>query len=222
MSGDWLLIAAGSLGVGGVWVVWRIARHTDHAVSDHSTPSGSDSRAANHIKVLPGKAVLDQLNLQALVDGCRDRMGFDYTLFHQDCMPVIERAAEWTQLLPASESHHHAQPGGLMTHMMESAAHALRFRQGYLLPVGAAPEEIPARKHRWTYAVFLAALLHDIGRPMADINVQVLRSRKPCGKWQPLAGSMLDQGLTHYTLNFEITRDYDLHKTFPCSRLACR
>lgn len=215
MSGDWLLIAAGALGVGGVWVVWRIARHNDHAASDHSTPSGSDSRAANHIKVLPGKAVLDQLNLQALVDGCRDRMGFDYTLFHQDCMPVIERAAEWTQLLPASESHHHAQPGGLMTHMMESAAHALRFRQGYLLPVGAAPEEIPARKHRWTYAVFLAALLHDIGRPMADINVQVLRSRKPCGKWQPLAGSMLDQGLTHYTLNFEITRDYDLHKKLP-------
>ncbi|OYZ53600.1 MAG: hypothetical protein B7Y21_15095, partial [Hydrogenophilales bacterium 16-61-112] len=26
---------------------------------------------------------------------------------------------------------------------------------------------------------------------------------------------MLDQGLTHYTLNFEITRDYDLHKKLP-------
>jgi hypothetical protein len=77
MSTDWLLIAAGALGVGGVWVVWRISRHTDHAAPDHSTPSGSDSMAANHIKVLPGKAVLDQLNLQALVDGCRDRMGFD-------------------------------------------------------------------------------------------------------------------------------------------------
>ena len=142
-------------------------------------------------------------------------MGYHQGMFDKDCMPVIVRAAEWAQMLPASESHHHAQPGGLLTHMIESAAHALRFRQGYLLPVGAAPEEIPERKHRWTYAVFLGALLHDIGRPMADINVRGFRSNKACGKWQPLAGSMLDQGLTHYTLDFEISRDYDLHKKLP-------
>jgi len=142
-------------------------------------------------------------------------MGYHQGMFDKDCMPVIVRAAEWAQMLPASESHHHAQPGGLLTHMIESAAHALRFRQGYLLPVGAAPEEIPERKHRWTYAVFLGALLHDIGRPMADINVRTFRSNKACGKWQPLAGSMLDQGLTHYTLDFEISRDYDLHKKLP-------
>lgn len=171
--------------------------------------------ASNRIEVLSGSAILDRLNLQSLIDGSRDRMGFDYPLFRQDCLPVIERAAEWAQLLPASESHHHAQPGGLVTHMMESVAHALRFRQGYLLPVGAAPEEIPERKHRWTYAVFLGALLHDIGRPMADINVRVFRSNKPCGKWQPLAGSLLDQGFTHYTLDFEINRDYDMHKKLP-------
>jgi len=209
MPSDWLLVIAGILGTGGAWVIWRASQ------ASVILQPAIECAPGNHILVLPGKAVLEQLNLQAMVDGCRDRMGFDYTLFQQDCLPVILKAAEWAQLLPASESHHHAQPGGLMTHMMESAVHALRFRQGYLLPVGAPPEEIPARRHRWTYAVFLAALLHDIGRPMADINVQVRRSNKPFGKWQPLAGSMLDQGLTHYTLDFKVTRDYDQHKKLP-------
>ena len=214
MAGDWLLITAGALSAGGAWVIWHSARKPGSR-SFIGMPTVIESTAGNHLLVISGNAVLEQLRLQSLVDGCRDRMGFDYSLFQQDCLPVIQLAAEWTQLLPASESHHHAQPGGLMTHMMESAVHALRFRQGYLLPVGAAPEEIPARKHRWTYAVFLAALLHDIGRPMADINVRVLRSNKPCGKWHPLAGSMVDQGLTHYALDFEITRDYDHHKKLP-------
>lgn len=165
--------------------------------------------------VQSGQNLIQSMRLQPYVDGIRDRMGFHRDMFEQACLPVVELAAEWVQLLPASESHHHAQPGGLLTHMMETATHALRFRQGYLLPVGAPPEEIPARKHRWTYAVFLAALLHDIGRPIADINVVVYRSGKACGKWHPLAGSMPEQGITEYSLNFEVRRDYELHRKLP-------
>src|SRR5690606_7808323 len=31
-------------------------------------------------------------------------------------MPVFERYAAWVHLLPASESHHHSGPGGLLAH----------------------------------------------------------------------------------------------------------
>lgn len=208
---SWLPYAAGGLFVAGGIVLWLARRPASPPVAI----PGKEGVEAGRLPVHEGQALIAALQLSPWLSGIRDRMGYHQGMFDKDCMPVIVRAAEWAQMLPASESHHHAQPGGLLTHMIESAAHALRFRQGYLLPVGAAPEEIPERKHRWTYAVFLGALLHDIGRPMADINVQAFRSNKACGKWQPLAGSMLDQGLTHYTLDFEISRDYDLHKKLP-------
>jgi len=208
---SWLPYAAGGLFVAGGIVLWLARRPASPPVAI----PGKEGVEAGRLPVHEGQALIAALQLSPWLSGIRDRMGYHQGMFDKDCMPVIVRAAEWAQMLPASESHHHAQPGGLLTHMIESAAHALRFRQGYLLPVGAAPEEIPERKHRWTYAVFLGALLHDIGRPMADINVRTFRSNRACGKWQPLAGSMLDQGLTHYTLDFEISRDYDLHKKLP-------
>jgi integrating conjugative element relaxase (TIGR03760 family) len=219
MASEWLLLAAGVLGAGGLLAAWRVARGQDNT---NSGPAGGrvftsslESGGRRLLEVQPGDKLIDQLKVRPLIDGCRDRMGFDYAVFQRDCQPVIRLAAEWAQMLPASEAHHHAQPGGLTTHMLETAFHALRFRQGYLLPVGAEPEEIPARKHRWTYAVFLAAIVHDIGRPIADLDVRVFRANKSCGKWHPLAGSMVDQGHTHYTVDFELTRDYGLHKKLP-------
>lgn len=96
--------------------------------------------------------------------------------------PVIAAFAEFVQLLPASESHHHAEPGGLFTHTMEVANFALDYRRGQILPKGAPPEAIGEQAHRWTYAVFIAALLHDVGKPIADVRVQLrkgLRETEP-------------------------------------------
>jgi hypothetical protein len=44
---------------------------------------------------------------------------------------------------------------------LQVGSRALDFRRGQILPRGAAPEVIGAQAHRWTYAVFVAALLHD-------------------------------------------------------------
>lgn len=210
----WILYGAGGMLVAGGLVLWStLRRPADSGV--HVSPRSSKHADPTLVTVSSGDLLLSRLKLHPFLQGIRDRTGFHQGMFEKDCLPVIQRAAEWVQMLPASESHHHAQPGGLLTHMLETTTHALRFRQGYLLPVGAPPEEIPARKHRWTYAVFLSALLHDIGRPIADINVVAYRSGKPCGKWHPLAGSMPEQRITEYSLNFEVKRDYDLHRKLP-------
>lgn len=205
------LITGGALLLGGI----AIAIHALKKPTDTKTPSQAvivEQAKSSFINIYDGETLILMNKLDPLIAQCRDRMGFDYAIFKNDCLPLIYKSAEWVQMLPASESHHHAQPGGLVLHMLESASVALRLRQGYLLPVGAAPEEIPERKHRWTYAVFLAALLHDIGRPIADIQVKL----KNNAFWQPLAGSMVEQGIDQYKLNFEIKkRDYELHKRLP-------
>ena len=221
LSAYWPIYSAGALalaGAGLLFVAYRPARKRRSPNSAKPTlplVAGQASQAG-HLSVMDGPALIEHLHLQQFVEGCRARMHLDHVLFTKDCLPVIHRAAEWVQLLPASESHHHAHPGGLMLHMMESVLHATRFREGVMLPVGAPVEEMPARKHRWTYGVFLAALLHDIGRPIADINVRIYRPGKTAEKWHPLAGSMLEQNVSQYTLDFEIrSRNYELHKKLP-------
>src|SRR3546814_8705726 len=44
----------------------------------------------------------------------------------------LERYAELVQLFPASESHHHAYPGGMLDHGLEIVAYALKLRQSHL------------------------------------------------------------------------------------------
>jgi integrating conjugative element relaxase (TIGR03760 family) len=131
--------------------------------------------------------------------------------------PVIASFAEFVQLLPASESHHHAEPGGLFTHTMEVASFALDYRRGRILPKGAPPEAIGEQAHRWTYAVFVAALLHDVGKPIADLRLYMRRGNPGPEPWSPLAGSMSACGATSYRVEF-VARDskqYELHGKLP-------
>ena len=63
--------------------------------------------------------------------------------------------------LPTTESRPQEDIGARFTHALQVGSRALDFRRGQILPRGAAPEVIGAQAHRWTYAVFVAALLHD-------------------------------------------------------------
>ena len=78
------------------------------------------------------------------------------------------------QLLPASESHHHCGTGGLLTHSLEVGLNALKLRKGKMLPVGASSEVIEKEKELWSYAVFTAAMLHDIGKPLTDQIINIV------------------------------------------------
>ncbi|MBN0864198.1 TraI domain-containing protein, partial [Pseudomonas aeruginosa] len=82
----------------------------------------------------------------------------------------LERYAELVQQFPASESHHHAYPGGMLDHGLEIVAYALKLRQSHLLPIGGSPEDQAAQSEAWTAAVAYAALLHDIGKIAVDLH----------------------------------------------------
>ena len=81
------------------------------------------------------------------VDGIRIKLGFPAELFEQAVRPLI---------------HHLAQCGEPLTYRIEVAGLALDYRRGQILPPGAAPESIGEQAHRWTYAVFVAGLLHGV------------------------------------------------------------
>jgi len=113
------------------------------------------------------------------------------------------------QLLPASQAHHHAYPGGLIVHTLSVIEYAINERQKYTLPLASEPEVIEAQKNLWTYAVFVAALLHDIGKALTmawyiDAAQDKIRN--------PAAGTLLQQGCKHYTLKFRPTAHYQLHE----------
>lgn len=84
---------------------------------------------------------------------------------------VIERVAEYIHLLPASEDYHHTETGGLLSHSLEVAKIALGEAYNIDLPSKTYPDLETIRRTRYFYAVFVAALLHDVGKVFSDIRV---------------------------------------------------
>jgi integrating conjugative element relaxase (TIGR03760 family) len=126
---------------------------------------------------------------------------------------LLQRFAELVQLLPASESHHHAHAGGLLQHSLETAEAALRIRQSYLLPQGGIPEKQSMSADLYTYAVFTAALIHDIGKPLADQAVTLYHADGRTEPWAPLGGP-LSPG-SRYSISFHRNRQYRIHERIP-------
>ncbi len=125
---------------------------------------------------------------------------------------AIGRYAEFVQELPASEMHHHSTPGGMLDHGLEVARHALALRRGHILPPGVEPEQIQKLADRWTYAIFTAALLHDIGKAAVDIVVTLYdHHQAPLGRWNPWAGAMPSHA-EYYTATHARERRYRLHQ----------
>lgn len=112
----------------------------------------------------------------------------------------IERYAELVQLFPASESHHHAYPGGMLDHGLEIVAYALKLRQSYLLPICSTPEEQTVQSEVWTAGIAYAALLHDIGKIAVDLHVEY----ENADVWHPWHGPVSQAYRFRYQKNRNI------------------
>jgi len=139
-------------------------------------------------------------------------------LWERDLLPAIERYAEFVQLMPASESHHHAHAGGLLSHTIEMVLAAMTYRNAHLLPEGSAIEVIDHQRDHWTYVVFFAALLHDIAKPMTDLRIQWrCDGMADSLRWNAGSGSLAQitsgRQLPEYLVGFapKSQRDYSAH-----------
>jgi integrating conjugative element relaxase (TIGR03760 family) len=195
--------------IGGGWMLYRWKRAP--------RPGFVATSAAEKMARLPpgAKQVMDADRLlqphAALSDEIIRIVGLPGKDWKRLGAPLINGFAGFCQRLPASESHHHAHPGGLLEHSLDVATRALRLRQGLMLPHGADAEDIARLKSRWSYAVLVAALLHDIGKPISDLTITCGNARGE-GPWQPLAGSLPEQSMDWYRVAFVRGRVYALHQ----------
>ncbi|AJY43260.1 integrating conjugative element relaxase, PFGI-1 class [Burkholderia humptydooensis] len=115
----------------------------------------------------------------------------------------LEPYAELVQQFPASESHHHDYPGGMLDHGLEIVAYALKLRQSHLLPAGATPEAQAAQAEAWTAGTAYAVLLHDIGKVAVDLHVEYGDGVV----WHPWHGPLCRA----YRFRYRPEREYRLH-----------
>lgn len=167
-----------------------------------------------HLRVLDASDLLQVTGAHQLLDHLYRHSKLSRQVFERDLLPAIQRYAEFVQLLPASESHHHAHVGGLLAHAMETCYHALVLRGGHLMAHAAGAEAIDAQRDYWTYAVFVGALMHDVGKPLADLRVDMLQAQgAESARWMPLAGSLRECQALEYRVAFapKAERDYGAH-----------
>lgn len=151
----------------------------------------------------PAEKLLSTPLRKQLLHTLWQRTSLPRTLFDELYLQPVYRYAGLVQQLPASESHHHACPGGLLDHTLEVMAFAARMRQSHLLPVGAAPEDQTREAEAWTAAVIYAALLHDVGKIVTDMEIETNNHQR----WYPWEGALTRP----YRLKFRRSRDYQLH-----------
>src|SRR5262249_37837297 len=90
--------------------------------------------------------------------------------FHELLLPVIRNYAAFVHLLPASEEHHHCEPGGLFRHGLEVAYNATMKCEAKVFAMECPPDQRRHLELRWKTCAMLGGLLHDIGKPVIDVG----------------------------------------------------
>jgi integrating conjugative element relaxase (TIGR03760 family) len=151
----------------------------------------------------PAASLLATPRRQRLLEHIWQRTSVSRRQFAALYLAPLERYAELVQQFPASESHHHAWPGGMLDHGLEIVAYALKLRQSHLLPAGATPEAQAAQAEAWTAGIAYAALLHDVGKVAVDLHVEYGDGTV----WHPWHGPMRRP----YRFRYRPDREYRLH-----------
>ncbi|WP_122801516.1 MobH family relaxase [Burkholderia pseudomallei] len=152
----------------------------------------------------PAAVLLATPRRQKLLEHIWQRTSLSRAQFATLYRAPIERYAALVQQFPASESHHHAYPGGMLDHGLEIVAYALKLRQSRLLPVGAPPEVQAAQAEAWTATTAYAALLHDTGKIAVDLDVEYADGER----WHPWHGPLARA----YRFRYRKDRSYRLHE----------
>lgn len=140
---------------------------------------------------------------QQLLKAIQEGTSLTDLVFEAYVKEPLKRYAEHVQLLPASESHHHSYPGGMLDHGLETCVFGLRLRRQHLLPPKETPEKQSSAGELWSVAVIYACLLHDIAKVIVDVDIYLRSGRRWC-LWE---GIIPDQ----YRVRYIKGRDYFLH-----------
>ncbi|MGF7243867.1 hypothetical protein ABIC11_004323 [Pseudomonas oryzihabitans] len=167
---------------------------------------------------IPGAQLLKphRSTMQKLASGVRMPAGsFDRML-----LPVFESFADFVHLLPASQSHHHRGPGGLLAHSLEVAMFAFNSCKCTAFDYSLFPAHRLVRENRWYVAAVIAALMHDLGKVLSDVVVADERGDR---RWDPMGPPIpawaQANGIDRYYLTWNPDR-HDVHRDLSATLIA--
>lgn len=153
------------------------------------------------IELTPVEVLLDSHH--KTLDRLIDCIAPETPLLHQALVRTLTQFARWVHQLPASETHHHSYRGGLLEHSLEVALWAAESARGRLGDLSLAGWERRRQERTFVLAVALSGLLHDLGKPVADLLILDASGKHA---WNPYRSSLMDWALslelTHYHLQW--------------------
>ena len=164
-----------------------------------------------NLKPMGSTQLLQQLSLNEKISDIRRLIPVSDGYWNQLYYQAYLNTATIMQQLPASQAHHHAGPGGLLIHTTEVIRHSMRIVKNYQLPKGVGPEERTKREHRWRYGVFIAALLHDVGKTLAMCQITLHFKNGDQKPWSPYLGPMA-KDTDYYSIHFSQSKFYKLQQ----------
>ncbi|EOC0012237.1 MobH family relaxase [Cronobacter turicensis] len=135
--------------------------------------------------LVPGKALLG-LQKEILSDIKRELMIRD-SEFEAFIYPMLVNFADFVHLLPASEYHHHRAQGGLLRHTLEVVLYSIKIAKSFEFDANETPVIKSDRALAWRIAVVVGAVMHDIGKPISDVEVWDASGEK---HWMPSVNSL--------------------------------
>ncbi|MEE1339262.1 MAG: TraI domain-containing protein [Succinivibrionaceae bacterium] len=144
-------------------------------------------------------------------------------------IPLYESLANYIYFLPASESYHHEEEGGLFRHSLEVGLICLKLLDREVYPSNLSPLNRREERKRLAICVLLGGLLHDIGKVLTDMEVfsvsfkeekeKVKKEEKEAKEiiWLPtkegLYDFLKDKKIATYSFRYKINRGKK-HETF--------
>lgn len=155
----------------------KVSQKPSYGISEREYPSFLDAETL--LSINP--------SVEFLRKAIKEQAGLSDENFDKFYRPVLCNFAELVQGIGASQRYHHAQLFGLLEHSMEVAWYAMQWAEGDQYMPSGSPEDIADLKRVYRYSVFVAALLHDVGKALTNVRWEVRPNRDtPWQFWNPL------------------------------------
>lgn len=125
---------------------------------------------AKGLPVIPAIKILE--SQEELIKKIKHYLGVTDQEYQGRVYPLIFNYARFVHLLPASEKHHHRGAGGLFRHGLEVGFEAVYKSHGVLYGMDENPGRRKQLTPRWRLAIFIAGMLHDLGKPVTDVEIK--------------------------------------------------
>jgi len=163
--------------------------------------------------ILKAEALLSTDRRQAHLNKFPELMRFNPEDYKNLCLKTIHKFAEFVQSLPETRTGYYSYNGGVLDHGLERASIGVSLARSYHFKDDKKVLDKSDQNALWIYAVFTAALFFDLGKIAVNQIITLCeKNGDEVARWNPLEGSMLNKGATHYKLDFEKENREDLRR----------